>query len=425
MINSASIDALKRAQWTPHFNRPLYDSYSFSLIPQTISQLLTGTSDLTLPVDTVGGKWELFDCVVLFLIDGFGWEFFEGFAHQYPFLNRFSNEGVASKISSQFPSTTAAHVTTINTDLEVGLSGIYEWFYHEPKVGEMIAPLLFSYAGDHVVSTLVKKGYTAHQLFPFETFYQQLKKKGVKSIVMQQESIAHSPYSRAMLAGAENIPYVHFTDAMDQLKTICETPKREPTYIFVYFGEIDAMGHRHGITSPKFADAVEFCWNTIENRFWQPLSPKKKTAVLVTADHGMVPVDPKKTIYLNQLFPEIKEMIQPSVTGKALIPAGSCRDFFLHCKEERLEEVQCVLQEKLSGIADVVKVDELLKNHFFGREKPSKRLKDRVGNLVILPYLGESVWWFEKHRFEQHFFAAHGGLTPPEIESIFLYQTRS
>jgi len=45
----------------------------------------------------------------------------------------------------------------------------------------------------------------------------------------------------------------------------------------------------------------------------------------------------------------------------------------------------------------------------------------RVGDLVVLPYEGNAVWWLEKHRFEQHFYGAHGGLTRGEIEIPFLF----
>jgi hypothetical protein len=46
----------------------------------------------------------------------------------------------------------------------------------------------------------------------------------------------------------------------------------------------------------------------------------------------------------------------------------------------------------------------------------SPRFQSRVGNLVILPYRGESVWWFEKDKFEQKFHGHHGGLTKQEME---------
>jgi predicted AlkP superfamily pyrophosphatase or phosphodiesterase len=423
MINAKSLSALKKAQWTSDFKRPLYCDYAFSCLPNTIMKLLTGKGEGTLALDTVCGHGDQFNCVILFLIDGFGWEFFEGFASKYPFLSRFTHEGIASKISAQFPSTTAAHVTSINTGKEVSETGIYEWFYYEPIVDRMIAPLLFSNAGDHESGTLLKEGFTAKQLFPFETIYQKLSKKKVRSIALQQESIAHSPYSQAMLSGADIFSYTHFSDALDRLVSLCSHPFKDPTYIFVYFGDIDSMGHRHGITSPQFADTVDSCWTTIENQFWQKLSScPNRIAVMFTSDHGMTPVNPKTTILLNKICPQLSQMVKKNRNGLPLVPAGSCRDFFLHIEKEYLDEAQGLLKEKLRGIADVVLTDELLIAGFFGAKAPSKRLKERIGNLVVLPYLNESVfWWFEKHRFEQHFYAAHGGLTSDEMESIFLF----
>lgn len=423
MINSKSISALKNARWTAHFNRPLYDSYSFSLIPNTISKLLTGKGTNALPPDSVGGKYEKFDGVILFLIDGFGWKFFEKFQSKYPFLNRFETGGVASKISAMFPSTTAAHITTINTGKEVAETGIYEWFYYEPIIDQMIAPLLFSYAGDHEGGKLLKDGYLPTEIFPFETVYQKLAKQGSASIVMQQAGIAHSPYSKTLLAGATVIPFTHFADGLDTLASLCQKPFDAPTYFFVYLGDIDAMGHRHGIDSSEFSGAVDACWNTIENRFWQKVQTSpNKVAALFTADHGMCPVDPKTTILLNKICPELTKMVKKNKKGQLLMPAGSCRDFFMHIEEEKLGEALSLLKSKLKGIADVFEVEELLSQNFFGSNPPSKRLRERIGNLVVLPYIPESVfWWFEKHRLEQHFYGAHGGLTPDEIESIFLF----
>lgn len=423
MINARSLAALKKAKWTSQFKRPLYETYSFACIPGTVSKLLTGKAANPISVDAVGGRWDKYDCVIVFIIDAFGWEFFEGFAHKYPFLDRFAKEGIASKISSEFPSTTAAHITSFNTGKEVGQTGIYEWFQYDPIPDRMIAPLLFSNAGDHESGTLVKDGFSPQQLFPFETIYQTLAKKGVRSIAMQHESIAHSAYSKAMLAGAENRPYVRFDQAMENLTDFCKKPCDQPTFVIVYLGDIDAMGHRHGITSPQFADAVDYCWTVIENRFWRNVSKcPNKTAVIFTADHGMTPVNPKTTIYLNKIMPELSTMVKKNRLGSPLVPAGSCRDFFLHLEDQHLATAQSGLKKKLKGLADVVLVKELLEQGFFGIKPPSKRLKERIGNLLVLPYYKESVfWWFEKGRFEQHFYAAHGGLTPDEIESIFLF----
>ncbi len=423
MLNDLSIQAVKKSTFSSKFVKPLYDSYCFARIPETVSKLLTGEGETPFPIDVVGGTWEKPDIVILFLIDGFGWKFFDESASKYPFLQRYFNEGVASKITSQFPSTTAAHVTTVNTGLEVGQSGVYEWFYYEPLVDRMIAPLLFSYAGDHELNTLAQSKIPSERFYPTETLYQRLHQKGVKSYVMQHEGIAHSPYSRSMFKGAENIPFLQLRNGLEKVVEICKNPTPEPTYIYLYFGDIDAMGHRHGINSAQFADAVDYCWKMFEECFWHKMQGiNKKIATMITADHGMVAVEPKKTYYLNKVFPDISEAFKTNAQGMPLVPAGSCRDFFLHIEDEKLLSVKERLEKQFKGIAEIYLTQELIQSGFFGRKRVSQKLLDRIGNLVILPYADESIWWFQKHHFEQHFYGAHGGLTPDEMESILLFQ---
>lgn len=43
-----------------------------------------------------------------------------------------------------------------------------------------------------------------------------------------------------------------------------------------------------------------------------------------------------------------------------------------------------------------------------------------VGDLVILSYKGESVWWYERGRYEQGYYGHHGGLTREEMETVLL-----
>ena len=113
------------------FIKPRDDSGGFASIPDRIKDAFAS------------GKY---DAVILFLVDGFGWRFFERFQDK-PFLKRLAKHGQVEKLISQFPSTTAAHITTIHTGWTVGQSGVHEWIYYEPLVDAVIAPLLFSYAG--------------------------------------------------------------------------------------------------------------------------------------------------------------------------------------------------------------------------------------------------------------------------------------
>jgi Type I phosphodiesterase / nucleotide pyrophosphatase len=419
MLNQNALKCVQRSSFGPHFCKPLYDSYCFSRIPATIKTLLTGKPHPGLPSDAVIP--EEYDIVILFLIDGFGWRFFEQYAHKYPMLKRFLEQGIATKITSQFPSTTAAHVTCINTGLDVGQSGVYEWFYYEPKLDRMIAPLLFSFAGDKVPGSLKKTGISPQELYPTHTLYEDLKGVGIPSFVLQLASIAHSPYSEVMFRGASPIPYNHYSEALSSLVTLCNT--QEKAYCYLYFGDIDAAGHRHGIDSPQFSQAVDDCWKAMEELFFQKIAHgQKKIACIAVADHGMLALDPKKTFYLNKELPQISDYFKTNRQGVPLVPAGSCRDFFLHIQDERLDETVDILHHFLEGRAAVYKTQALIDQQFFGEKPPSELFLQRVGNLVILPYEEQGIWWYEKHRFEQHFYGAHGGLTRPEMETIFLFQ---
>src|SRR3954451_15796858 len=120
MINARANDAVGGSRFSATFRKPLYSSYCFSRIPATINYLLTGQDGQTLPMDVLGKLPTRYRRVILLFVDAFGWRFFERYADDYPFLRRFVEEGVVSQLTAQFPSTTAAHVTTIHTGLPVG-----------------------------------------------------------------------------------------------------------------------------------------------------------------------------------------------------------------------------------------------------------------------------------------------------------------
>jgi hypothetical protein len=74
------------------------------------------------------------------------------------------------------------------------------------------------------------------------------------------------------------------------------------------------------------------------------------------------------------------------------------------------------LQKRLGNKAEVYRTHQLVAQNFFGSAQPSNEFMARVGNVVILPYRYESVWWYETGRFDMHFLGHHGGLTPEEME---------
>jgi hypothetical protein len=420
MLNDVSVHAVERARFSQTFARPLYATYCFANLPQTIKFLLTGTGSSALPPDIFGHLPERYRRVIFLFVDGFGWRFLQRYAERSPFLQSVLSRGVLSRLTSQFPSTTAAHTTTIHTGLPVGASGIYEWHFYEPLVDEIIAPLLFSYAGDNTRDTLVRSGITPADLYPPRTFYQELQAYGVESHIFQHRSYNSSTFSQSVFRGANVHSFESLAQAFDEMREhllTSQAAEEGPGYYLLYFDQIDAAGHRFGTESPEFASAIDDFWTTLERLLYRPLQGRlSATLLMLSADHGMVAVNPETTCYLNLLLPEIIPYLRTSQRGRPLVPAGSARDMFLHVREEAVEEVIALLQRALSGKAEIYRTQDLIAEHFFGQAPPSTAFLRRVGNVVILPYQQESVWWFEKGRFEMRFRGHHGGLTPEEME---------
>ncbi|NOY99765.1 MAG: alkaline phosphatase family protein [Chloroflexi bacterium] len=385
----------------PDFVKPRYGADGFAGIPDRIK--------------TVFERQE-YEVVILFLIDAFGWRFFE--KHQdAPFLQYLSRHGTVEKITAQFPSTTAAHVTTWHTGQPVGQSGVFEWQYYEPQLDAIIAPLLYSFAGTKDRDTLLPTGIDPRRLYPNQTVYPGLRRLGVSPHIFQHKEFTPSPYSDVVMTGATRHPYKTLAEAMVNLRALLEQ-EESPLYVGFYFGDVDSILHEYGPNSPQAEAEIESMLHVLQRHFLEPLAgQQKRTRFILTADHGQVEVDPQTTIYLNRdpAFAGVERFFKTDRRGNLLVPAGSCRDMFLYVEDGLLDDAQSFLQARLEGKAAVVKTQDLIEQGYFG-PTISDTFLARVGNLVVLPYRYESVWWYEKDRFEQNYYGHHGGLTRQEME---------
>jgi predicted AlkP superfamily pyrophosphatase or phosphodiesterase len=417
MIDGRSLDAVAAQTWDQQFIKPLYDGYAFAQIPNTIRALLGGERG-GIPLPSFSDQ--PFDAVIVLLIDAFGWRFAERYL-DHPFLRRFADNGVIVKLTSQFPSTTSAHVTTMHSGLPVGAHGVYEWFMYEPQLDAVIAPLLWSFAGDRDRETLRKSDLDPRSILPAPTFYEQLTADRISSTVFHNIAYAHSPYSTAMTRGATVVPYRTLPEALVNLAQRMAAQKTR-SYYYLYWEAIDTICHWYGPDSPQVAAEIEAFLDTVE-RVLQPQLRRSggRTLLLLTADHGQTAIDPATTIYLNTALPDLLPLLQTNKHGDSLAPVGSSRDMFLHIRPGQIDAAEAMIRQLLAGRADVRRVDDLIAQGFFG-SNVSDRFRTRVGDLVILPFAGESVWWYEAGRFEQRFRGSHGGLLRDELETIVLAQ---
>ena len=154
---------------------------------------------------------------------------------------------------------------------------------------------------------------------PGATFYETL---GVPSSVFLTAGEARSVYTQTTCRGALVTAFDGLRDGC--LAAIAALTGVERGYAFLYWDEIDSVGHSFGPGSAEFATASRAALDAV----WEALGAgTDEVTVLITADHGQVDVSPERVDYLDQLWPQLPGML----TYRR--PAGSARDVFLHVRD--------------------------------------------------------------------------------------------
>lgn len=420
MFNKKSFKEIEKAKFNRNtFVKPLSDSYCFSNICEGIEDLLIGKTDSKLPKDVFGNFQNKYKNVVLFIIDGFGWSLFNELYSKNLLPKELLKKSVISQMTAQFPSTTAAELTSIHTGMSVEETGVYEWFYYEKNVDAIISPLLFSLPPDKTRNSLLDTGIDPKKIFPFLTFYEYLNKKNISSSVFTPQALSPSVYNDTLLKGSSSIWYENVEDGLNTLvKRINE--EKNKSYNLFYFDKVDSMGHKKGPLSREAKnEAVSFISKV--NDSLEKLVNKDDTLIIFTADHGQIKINPEKTIYLNKLMPSLENKLLKNKLNKPLIPAGGCRDMFLYVKPEHLDSCYKNLTLKLNKIAVVYKTADLINLGFWKKNLNLSLLNERVGNIVIIPNKKNLVWWNNKEKqFTIKHIGHHGGLSPEEMIIPFI-----
>ncbi|MCB0337418.1 MAG: alkaline phosphatase family protein [Bdellovibrionales bacterium] len=420
MINEASFEALGQMRFGSSFLRPHYQGYCFAQIPGTIQSALLGSSKLpVLPTDALCLPQSC-NKVLLVMIDAFGWCFLERYLKEdrYPFLNYLVERGRLSKITSQFPSTTACHVTSLMTGQAIGDSGVCEWFYYAAAIDQVISPLLFSLVNEDKIGGLTRLGVIPELVLCENKFIPPLKRHGVETLIAQPNEY-RGGFNDYVLREAEIIYYHDDSSGARMLIDRMADSKR--AYGFFYFADFDHAVHRTGPYSARSERVLDNIFETIEKQLWPFIEENDDAAMILTADHGATHMDPATCVYLDREFPEFLNVLRTTQTGEPIYPCGSARDLFLHVRAEEISSAKNLLTEALLGKAEVFLVEDLISRGFFSRGPVSDRFRGNVGDLVVVPYAGESVYWLgPNEEFRQTFRGHHGGLTVEEMETIFL-----
>jgi hypothetical protein len=401
------------------FIYPQYDKNCISKIPNTVLHLLGAENEKTRsPLENAINivRPEGINKVVLLVIDGFGFNQFLNYHRENRFLTSLTDKGEVYPLTSVFPSQTTNALTTLNTGLTPQEHGLFEYFIYMKNIG-MVNSLQFEcidskrqnrlrYAGFDP-SVLLSKGKTIHNT---------LKEQGINTFTHIQASNAFNACSKLIFQGSKIIPAVKSSDSIVGLRKNLEENRGKCAYFFVHLDTLDTISHQYGPESYEYYAELSLITYLLKRELVQKIDHKtaKETLLLVTADHGGVNVDPKETTYLN-CFPKAILNFQVGKNRKPILPIGSPREVFLHIKAKKLAETKEYLMRKIGDKAQIIETEEAAKKGLFGLGFPGREFLERTGNLMVLPYGNQTVWFEDSDGRKNSFLGQHGGLNEQEM----------
>lgn len=207
-------------------------------------------------------------CVVL--VDGLGFENLSERSGHAPFLRSLLHDG--AEITCGFPSTTAVSMGIFGTGTGPGRTGMVGYTARDPRTGALANLVSWDGAPDPL------------DLQREPTVFEQLTAAGVRVTSIGPARFADSGMTRAALRGARYWAAESLESRVDAAAFELMTPG----LVYLYWGDVDKVGHHEGSESWQWGDALELADRELARlRSVLPAG----TEVVITADHGMLDVD--------------------------------------------------------------------------------------------------------------------------------------
>lgn len=207
-------------------------------------------------------------CVVL--IDGLGFENLTERSGHAPFMRSLLSDG--GELTCGFPSTTAVSMGVFGTGAGPGRTGLLGYTVRNPHTGAVAN--LVSWTGLGAPEDVQRE----------PTVFEALADAGVTVTTVGPARFAQSGMTRAALRGGRYWNAESLADRVDA----AAYELISPGLVYLYWGDVDKIGHHEGSGSWQWGDALEAADREVE-RLARALPPG--TRLIITADHGMVDVD--------------------------------------------------------------------------------------------------------------------------------------
>jgi predicted AlkP superfamily pyrophosphatase or phosphodiesterase len=220
-------------------------------------------------------------CVVL--VDGLGSENLRRAAGHAPFLN--SALKTNKSISTVFPSTTAAAITSFGIGVSPSSHGVYGYSVYDRALG-VVRNLLSGWSPD----------FEPEQFQRLASVFSSANKSNVTTYSVGPGEYSDSGFTRLNMTPSVYLPAKSFEDRIREARRILQSKTKSLTYL--YFPELDSTAHAFGVESEQWLAKVEELDQAIKSLV---SDLPNDCGVVLTADHGIVDVPRENQILLDEL----------------------------------------------------------------------------------------------------------------------------
>jgi hypothetical protein len=310
------------------------------------------------------------------------------------------NRHLLGSITSVFPPTTAAAVTTFLTGDAPQQHALTGWHTYLRELGCVMAVLPGNprYGG----TSYRKAGIDPARLFGHRVVPDRI---ATRSVFVSPAYIAHSDFNLAHLGRTELRPFETLHDMFRQAVRAVRAG-RDRKYVYLYWPRLDSIGHEQGMDSTAAAAHLAEIEQALEAFLVDATGTDTK--VLVTADHGQIDTTAADCIDLAD---------HPDLSRCLTLPlCGEPRAAFCYVRPGRVAAFERYCHEVLEEALELWPSDQLITDGLFGLGEPHPRLAERIGDYVLLMRGNRVIrdWLPFESRFEH--IGVHGGLSRAELD---------
>lgn len=321
---------------------------------------------------------------VVLMIDGLGWHLLRDNADDAPYLSSLAE--TADPITCGVPSTTATSLTTLGTGLPPGAHGVVGFTSRIPGTNRLLDALRWD------------KTVDPNKWQIYDTVFGRIQAAGVVASAVSKRAFAGSGLTNVSQRGAE---FVAADTAGERISAAvrCATGPRSLTY--VYDGDLDATGHRRGSSSQAWRHQLAII-DMFAARLREALPVQ--TALVVTADHGMVDIDLGLRIDVDS---------EPELLDGVGVFGGEARFRHLYCDVGAVDDVALRWRDRCGAAAWVVTRDEAIEEGWFG--SVDSQVRPRLGDVLVASGSDLAVVSASRFPHEASLRGLHGSLTADEM----------